>query len=168
MAKQTIVMLTDDLDGGEAETTVSFAFDGMGYDIDLSGENAQKFRELMGPYLAAGTRKGKVHYAPQAHTAQSASVSSTGRTDKQTLLAIREWAPRNGYSLSTRGRIPTHVQNAYFDGRANPNTRMVEDALPGMPEALRVSREQVEEISKAPAKTTDSRRRGPARIRRTA
>ncbi len=44
MARRTIVELTDDLDGGKAEETISFRLDGTGYEIDLSKANADKFR----------------------------------------------------------------------------------------------------------------------------
>ena len=40
MAKTTIVQLTDDLDGSEADKTVSFSLDGVSYEIDLSQKNA--------------------------------------------------------------------------------------------------------------------------------
>ena len=36
MAQRKEVRLIDDLDGGPAETTVSFAIDGVAYDIDLA------------------------------------------------------------------------------------------------------------------------------------
>jgi hypothetical protein len=161
-------LLTDDLDGGEAETTVSFAFDGMAYDIDLSGENAAKFREVMGPYLAAGTRKGRAHVALQGAAAHTRAEPGA-RTDRQTLVQIRDWAKRNGYQLAVRGRIPTHVTNAYYENRPNPNLNMTEDALPGMPEAIKATPAQIEQAA-PPAKKVAAKataRRGPAKLSRT-
>ena len=40
MAQTVIVKLTDDIDGGEADETISFALNGENYEIDLSAKNA--------------------------------------------------------------------------------------------------------------------------------
>jgi hypothetical protein len=44
MSQKTIVQLFDDLDGTSTEDiqTISFALDGVEYEIDLSGDNASK------------------------------------------------------------------------------------------------------------------------------
>ena len=44
MAKQTTVILVDDLDGSEATEQVEFAVDGRSYEIDLSAQNSAKAR----------------------------------------------------------------------------------------------------------------------------
>ena len=59
MAKQVITLLTDDLDGGEADRTVEFGLDGVNYTIDLSEKNAGKLRKALDPYLGAATRVGR-------------------------------------------------------------------------------------------------------------
>ena len=45
------VSLIDDLDGSEADETVTYSLDGQEYEIDLSEENAAKFRETLEPYI---------------------------------------------------------------------------------------------------------------------
>ena len=45
MVKQVITVLTDDLDGGDADRTIEFGFDGVNYTIDLSDKNAGKLRK---------------------------------------------------------------------------------------------------------------------------
>ena len=45
MARKVQVLLVDDLDGGAADETVSFALDGASYKIDLSSINAKKLRD---------------------------------------------------------------------------------------------------------------------------
>jgi hypothetical protein len=45
MARKTYVELIDDINGDKAEETVSFALDGVAYEIDLTAENAEKLRE---------------------------------------------------------------------------------------------------------------------------
>ena len=42
MAKQTITQLIDDIDGSEAEETITFGIDGASYEIDLNAKNAAK------------------------------------------------------------------------------------------------------------------------------
>ena len=59
MAKQIIHKLVDDLDGGDADETVKFALDGIQYEIDLSKKNADKLRELIAPYVGAGSKMGR-------------------------------------------------------------------------------------------------------------
>ena len=39
VASRTITTLTDDIDGGDADETVTFAFKGTQYEIDLSKKN---------------------------------------------------------------------------------------------------------------------------------
>ena len=46
MAQKVQVLLVDDLDGGEASETVTFALDGTSYEIDLSGKNADELRDV--------------------------------------------------------------------------------------------------------------------------
>ena len=45
------VSLIDDLDGSEANETVTYSLDGQEYEIDLSKKNAAKFRETLEPYI---------------------------------------------------------------------------------------------------------------------
>lgn len=43
---------------------------------------------------------------------QNVSSGGSTRPDRD-LAAIREWAPQNGYKVSSRGRIPNDVMAAY-------------------------------------------------------
>ena len=74
MAKQVITLLTDDLDGGEADRTVEFGLDGVNYTIDLSEKNAGKLRKALDPYLNVATRVGR-----SGGEARSARRAATGR-----------------------------------------------------------------------------------------
>lgn len=49
VAQKVQVLLVDDLDGGEADETVTFALDGKTYEIDLTTANADKLRGLLDP-----------------------------------------------------------------------------------------------------------------------
>src|SRR5882724_7178511 len=104
MAKQVITLLTDDLDGGEADRTVEFGLDGVNYTIDLSEKNAGKLRKSLDPFLSAATRVGRS--GGVASTARRSAPASTGRASRDENQAIREWANKNGHPVSERGRIP--------------------------------------------------------------
>jgi len=49
MAQRTQVILIDDIDGGKADETVTFALDGTTYQIDLSTYHAGELRNAIGP-----------------------------------------------------------------------------------------------------------------------
>jgi len=59
MAQRVQVLMTDDLDGGEADETVSFALDGSSYEMDLSVANAQTLRNAIAPYVGVARRSGR-------------------------------------------------------------------------------------------------------------
>jgi hypothetical protein len=108
MAQKYIVQLVDDLtqqpiEDGAGES-VRFALDGVSYTIDLTSEHAEEFRAALTPYVNA---------ARKADVAVRAKASTSSRAPKGDLKAIREWANANGYSVSSRGRIPAEVQSAY-------------------------------------------------------
>lgn len=105
MAQKTIVHLIDDLDGGEGDESIEYTFDGIDYEIDLSTEHAADLRECLAPYLAVSRRK----YTPRAQSAAPAAMN--GR--RKDLGDVRAWANENGYTVSSRGRIPTTVLEAY-------------------------------------------------------
>ena len=115
MAKQVITLLTDDLDGGEADRTVEFGLDGVNYTIDLSEKNAGKLRKALDPYLAVATRVGRS--GGDSRTARRSVAPVGGRSSRDQNQAIREWANKNGYEVSERGRIPSSIVEAYHNKR---------------------------------------------------
>lgn len=107
MAKktETIVTLTDDLDGSKAERTVSFAFEGQSYEIELSKKNAAAFEKALSSYIGAARR---------VRTAGGRARAAGGRSNRRNdLAAIREWAKQNGHEVSDRGRIAADIIDAY-------------------------------------------------------
>ncbi len=105
MASRTIVELVDDLDGGDADETVSFALDGRQYEIDLSTENAKKLRAALADYEDVARRV--------AGRAAGRTRVRVPRQADNDAAAIREWALANGHEVNSRGRIPAHVREAY-------------------------------------------------------
>ncbi len=104
MARRTIVHLEDDLSGGEAEESVSFALDGRSFEIDLSGKNAEQLRQIFAPYISAG-RPIRGTRAPGRRS------GSDG--DDLPPATVRAWANANGYAVSTRGRVSRELREAY-------------------------------------------------------
>ncbi|MFG3555992.1 Lsr2 family protein [Micromonospora sp. NPDC047557] len=112
MARKVITVLTDDLDGGKADRTVEFSLDGVAYTIDVSDENAGVLRKALDPYINAGRRIGRGP-AENARTVRRPGRPSGAGMDREQNRAIREWAVKNGYKISERGRIPVEVVEAY-------------------------------------------------------
>jgi hypothetical protein len=115
MATLTTVTLVDDLDGSEAAESVSFALDGVTYEIDLSEDNAEKLRDALAGYVASarrvdGSRRG---IRPKAVRPAKAPRGSRTGPDREQTAAIREWARANGYEVSERGRLSANVLAAF-------------------------------------------------------
>ncbi|MEU8071241.1 MULTISPECIES: Lsr2 family protein [unclassified Micromonospora] len=112
MARKVITVLTDDLDGGKADRTVEFSLDGVAYTIDVSDENAGVLRKALDPYISAGRRISRGG-TEVTRGARRATRPSTSGMDREQNRAIREWAAKNGFEISERGRIPVSVVEAY-------------------------------------------------------
>lgn len=101
MAQRVEVLLVDDIDGADADETVTFGLDGVTYEIDLTEANAKKLRDDFAKWVGHGRRSGG---------RKSTTRASSRRKD---VSAVREWARANGHEVSERGRIPAAVQEAY-------------------------------------------------------
>jgi hypothetical protein len=123
---------------------VGFALDGRSYEIDLNSDNAEKLRESLAEFIAAGRRQrsGRAASRPQA----SASVDPAAR---ERAHAIREWARGAGHDVSERGRIPAVVAEAYE--AAQQATKKVVAKVTKAP-AKSSAKAPVKTAAKAPAK----------------
>lgn len=102
MARKTQVIITDDIDGSDATGTVSFALDGVAYEIDLNDNNAQQLRDQLGEWASKARRIGG------RRTTGTRTTGSSNETAK-----IRAWAKENGHQVSDRGRVSQQVREAY-------------------------------------------------------
>lgn len=90
MAQSTIVYLTDDLDGSEAEETIKFALDGTAYEIDLNKKNAAALRRALKNYVEAGRSTGRQSTRSSRRTTGSPTLfSQLDSTEKD---RFRKWA----------------------------------------------------------------------------
>jgi Lsr2 len=106
VAQKVQVILVDDLDGGEAVETVTFALDGVSYEIDLSGDNATKLRGALAPYADSARRVG-------GRAGGRGSRGRGGRSSSAKTAQIRSWAKSQGLEVNERGRIPASIVEQY-------------------------------------------------------
>ena len=112
MAQRTTVVLTDDVDGGEATETVQFGVEGVQYEIDLNEENAEKLRRAVSLYVEHGRRVGG-RRGSAGGSGSSAGTAPAG--DGVDNAAVRAWAREQGIEVSDRGRIKSDVIQQFKD-----------------------------------------------------
>src|SRR5215469_14197292 len=103
MARNISIATTDDLDGSEGASAVTFGIDGLSYIIDLGQANRAKLEHALAPFMAAGRRS-------TAGRNRQAGRPAGRRTDG---AAVRAWAREAGLTVSERGRIAASVIRQY-------------------------------------------------------
>lgn len=83
----------------DAAGTVTFTYEGTRYNLDVCDEHQTELRKTFEELIAA---------AQTQRLAGSTTTASRRQADQ-----IRKWAAANGYSLPTRGRIPSKVKDAF-------------------------------------------------------
>ncbi|GCE76591.1 histone-like nucleoid-structuring protein Lsr2 [Cellulomonas biazotea] len=109
MAQKVQVLLVDDIDGGTADETVTFALDGVTYEIDLTAAHATELRDAFAQWVGHARKVG-------GRSSSGRSAGRTGGSAKRSTgdaQAIREWAKEHGHHVSERGRISAEVKSAY-------------------------------------------------------
>ncbi|WP_051898586.1 histone-like nucleoid-structuring protein Lsr2 [Sciscionella sediminilitoris] len=99
--ERTVIQLVDDLDGTEAEETITFRIDSTTYEIDLSKPNAETFRHQIEPFIT-NARIIK-------QSGRTTTLAKSNPVPSEQTKAIRKWARNHGYSVSDRGRIPEAI-----------------------------------------------------------
>jgi hypothetical protein len=133
MAEKVIIHRIDDLTGNHSEDVepIEFSVDGVDYEIDLSGHNADKLRDSLAGFIRVARKK--------AATSSANSSGSNTKDDKAKALArkeriqaIRDWAKNQpDIEVSGRGRIPDAVEKAYDKAMT-----AVEDAASPAPDVV--------------------------------
>lgn len=98
MAQKIQVVLIDDIDGGPADETITFAVDGTSYVIDLSAANAVRLRNVVAPFV------GHARKAAGRAGARRPRSAGGGKSAE-----IRAWAREQGLPVNERGRIPADL-----------------------------------------------------------
>jgi nucleoid-associated protein Lsr2 len=111
MAKATVQVLIDDLDGSDGAQTVTLGWNGDWREIDLSKRNLASLDRTLDRYWSVGrpvsangqtTRRGR--------PTKSSSASAKGKRDPK---VIRAWATENRIAVPARGRIPADVERQF-------------------------------------------------------
>ena len=113
MARKVVVELVDDIDGttfGQDGESIHYAVDGVEYVIDLKDEHAKELRETFEYYIEHSTRVGG-----RKHRSDRKADPTTGKQRRDETKKIRAWAIEQGYELSSRGRIPAEIEQAFRD-----------------------------------------------------
>jgi hypothetical protein len=66
MAQKVQVLLVDDIDGGTADETVTFALDGVSYEIDLTSAHAAELRDALGTWVGHARISAEIRDAYEA------------------------------------------------------------------------------------------------------
>ena len=109
--KETVtVAFTSDLSGKEITDndapTVTYGWDGITYEIDLTTDEAERFYKAIEKYIAVSRKATQT----AGRRTRSKTATSTGGP---TAAEIREWGRSNGYDVPERGRIPGGVRDAF-------------------------------------------------------
>lgn len=104
MARKVEITLVDDFDGTPGASTVAFSYEGTDYEIDLGDERRAQLEEALAEYIGKARKVSRRKRRVSAASAAPAGVSPT---------EIRRWAKEQGIEVSSRGRIPKEVIEAY-------------------------------------------------------
>jgi hypothetical protein len=103
MVQKRVVELIDDLDGSQANQTLTFSLDGVDYEIDLNEDNASNLRSSLAEFTDVARRTG-------GRKRTTTEVKSSGVSSKD----VRAWALSEGLTVNSRGRIQASVVDAYL------------------------------------------------------
>jgi len=114
MAKETVEVLVDDLDGSAAAETVRLGWNGEWRELELSTRNVAALSRAVKRYWDVARPAGADGPAARPRK-RSAARSRRSRDPK----AIRAWATANGVNVPTRGRIPRDVERQFNEANAS-------------------------------------------------
>jgi hypothetical protein len=107
MARNVVIQLEDDLDGGPPDETLTFALDGRRHEIDLSTTSTEKLRDALRPFVAVSRK------APAGAGGRRKRTTGTTASSSETARR-RTWAKEHGHQVSERGRIQHSIKVAYY------------------------------------------------------
>lgn len=109
MARQVVVQVFCDVCGAAEANPVEFAVDRSTFEIDLCPEHRGQFTNALAPFVSQA-RSARTR---AVSTSSSSAAKKPARRDPSQTEAIRAWAKEQGFAISSRGRIPGHIEDAY-------------------------------------------------------
>lgn len=122
MAKRVRTELVDDVDGSEADETITFAIEGTAYTIDLSKKNASKLRSAFIPWVESAQKVGRAATAAGGGW-RPTNAQRTG-LNRDENRAIRDWLSFAGFEIPNRGRIRGELVDAYRNRTSMTQTEL--------------------------------------------
>jgi hypothetical protein len=108
MAKRTVTTYYSDLSGATVDENhcgTRFSLDGVDYEIDLTASERAALGNVLAPYISAARRLRQATQAGRLIESPTSSEPTPGE--------LRAWAEVNGFVVSSRGRVPEMVREAY-------------------------------------------------------
>lgn len=134
MAERIQVDLVDDIDGSPAKHTVTFALDGVSYEIDLNDGNAEALRSVLDRYIKAA--RAPKPAAPRSTKQQEREDEQARQANKQLTEQIRGAAARTREAL----KKPESEEAAEAPAEeAEPETVAADEGKPASTEGPSVS-----------------------------
>ena len=115
MAKATVEVLVDDLDGSEGSETVRLGWNGEWRELDLSRRNFASLAKALDRYWDVGR---PVSNGAQAARRRNRSARASRRASRDP-KAIRAWATEHGIDVPARGRIPAEVERQFNEANGH-------------------------------------------------
>jgi hypothetical protein len=112
MAKATVEVLIDDLDGSEAAETVRLGWNGDWRELELSKRNLAALSRALDRYWDVSRPVSEDGQSRRRRRPTKASSSRRSKA-KRDPKVIRVWATNNGIDVPARGRIPGDVERRY-------------------------------------------------------
>lgn len=111
MAKATVEVLVDDLDGSEAVETVWLGWNGDWRELELSKRNLDALSKALDKYwnVSRPVSNGDRSRRRNRPAARAPRAIKTNNDPK----LIRAWAANNGITVRARGRLPGAVVRQY-------------------------------------------------------
>jgi nucleoid-associated protein Lsr2 len=110
MAKATVEVLIDDLDGSEGAETVRLGWNGDWRELELSKKNLAALSRALDKYWNVSRPLTQDGPSPRRRRARKAPSPRSAKRDPK---VIRAWATTNGIDVPARGRIPSDVERQY-------------------------------------------------------
>lgn len=113
------VILTCDLhnDNTEATETVQFSVGRDTYELELCDKHLTDFDDKLAPFVTSGRHVsgGRSSTAARKSAVAGRRQGKGRRTAPKSVdvVSVRAWARENGYDVSSRGRIPGAILDAY-------------------------------------------------------
>jgi Lsr2 len=112
MAKVSVEVLVDDLDGSEGAETVRLGWNGDWREIDLSKRNRASLSRALNRYWNAARPVADDRPSNRRRRPKPTGSSRASKA-KRDPKVIRAWATDNGVAVPARGRIPNEVEQQY-------------------------------------------------------